>query len=99
MDDIGGHVRRYTRRELVSKIAAAGFRPRRVTSFVSLLLPALYASRLRLRSRQLTLDSELALPRVIDQSLRGVMAVERALIRRGVSFPVGGSLLVVGDRA
>lgn len=99
MDDIAGHVRRYTRNALLTKVAAAGFRPLRVTSFVALLLPALTLSRLRYRgSRTYSVESELALPPRADRVLRSVMAFERALITRGISFPAGGSLLVVAQR-
>ena len=44
-DRFSGHERRYTRRELRAKLAAAGFEPRLVTSFVSVLLPVMMASR------------------------------------------------------
>ena len=40
-DDLVHHVRRYTRRELRAKLVDAGLSPRRLTSFVSVLLPAM----------------------------------------------------------
>ena len=47
-DEYAGHVRRY-RAAKSSKVAAAGFRPVLVTSFVSLLLPLMWAARARHR--------------------------------------------------
>jgi SAM-dependent methyltransferase len=93
------HVRRYTARDLRRKVEAAGFEVVRLTSFVSLLLPMMFASRVRLgRSRDRTdFDpiEELRQPRVLDRIFRGVMKIELGLTRRGVSFPAGGSLLLV----
>jgi len=100
-DEFGKHVRRYTRRELVKKIGAAGFRVERVTSFVSLLLPLMALSRARQRKLGGSYDplTDFRHPRIVDLSLERAMDVERALIRAGVSLPAGGSLLVVARRA
>lgn len=86
------HQRRYTRRDLVAKLAAAGFDVVRVTSFVTFLMPLMILSR-----RRETFDyrSEFELPPGVDGAFAAVLAVERALIRHGVSFPAGGSLLAV----
>jgi SAM-dependent methyltransferase len=97
-DDFAGHVRRYRRDELLAKLKRAGWEPVRVTSFVTLALPFFVASR-ALRARgpdAYDLESELLLPRSVDRFLGGVMGVERGLVTRGLSFPVGASLLLVG---
>jgi SAM-dependent methyltransferase len=92
-DDYAHHERRYTRRELIAKLERAGFDVVRVTSFVTLLLPLMLLS--RTRERPYDLRRELQLPPLVDRSFAGVLALERALIRAGVSLPAGGSLLVV----
>jgi SAM-dependent methyltransferase len=90
------HVRRYSRAELRRKVVATGFAPMLITSFVSLLLPAMALSRMRLRRVPASSGwSELGLPGVLDRALERVLALERALIMRGVSLPVGGSLVLV----
>jgi SAM-dependent methyltransferase len=93
------HVRRYTRSELQDKLTAAGFRIVRSTSFVSLLLPLMAASRLRTRSDE-TYDpmAELRISPVINRLLEGILALERGAIRMGLSLPMGGSRLVVAVR-
>jgi SAM-dependent methyltransferase len=100
VDRYSGHERRYTRGELAGKLAAAGFRLRRVTSFVALLLPAMVLSRCSaaLARRRLDPSRELAVDRRVDRVFEAVMRVELAAIGRGVSFPFGGSLLAVGER-
>jgi len=41
---------------------------------------------------------ELSLPRSLDRLLESAMTAERALVRGGISFPAGGSLLLVARR-
>lgn len=96
-DDHAHHVRRYTRKELESKIRAAGFQIVLSTSFVSLLFPLLVISRLLDRFRDKTYDpaDEMRLPRWLDRSMDIVMAVERRAIRAGIRWPFGGSRLVL----
>ena len=102
-DDHAHHVRRYTRSGLRRRVEAAGFEIVRVTSFTTLLLPMLAASRLRKRRQAadtpFDVIDELRQPALVDLALEAVMSVERALIRAGLSFPAGGSLLVVARRS
>jgi SAM-dependent methyltransferase len=97
-DEVSHHQRRYTRKDLVTKATRVGFRVRRVTSFVSLLLPAVWlmrTGRSRARAGDLT---RYRTSRTLDAALGTVMVAERSLIRAGLSFPVGASLLLVADR-
>jgi SAM-dependent methyltransferase len=95
-DDYGEHKRRYRRAELVAKVQAAGFDVRRVTSFVSLLLPAMAAMRLVGRVRRPDPAAELSAP--ADSTLERILELEQAFIRRGGDLPIGGSLLLVARR-
>jgi SAM-dependent methyltransferase len=85
------HKRRYTRNELVQKVKAAGFETLRVTSFVSLLLPLMWAS----RKRQ---GSEFSLKPLLNGFLETALRVEAWFIRRGINLPWGGSLLLIGRK-
>jgi SAM-dependent methyltransferase len=95
-----GHVRRYRRAELRAKVAGAGLEVVRMTSFVSLLLPLMFLSRLTQRAPSAQYDplAELRIAAWLNGSLGAVLGVERALIRAGVSFPAGGSLLAVARK-
>ncbi len=99
-DEFARHVRRYTAAELTKKVRNAGFEISRITSFVSLLLPLLMLSRIKqsLTSKAFDPDAELAVSGPINTSLEKIIAVERAMIRAGLSLPAGGSLLLVGRR-
>ena len=94
------HKRRYTKNELIAKIQRAGFEIVDTISFVSLLLPLMFLSRLMTKSKKEDFDPmrELSLPRFLSRILEGVMDFERILIRAGLRFPAGGSLLCVGKK-
>lgn len=96
------HVRRYTSTGLRNKLHAAGFEVIRMTSFVSLLLPLMRASRASMRLHQTveTFDAidELRMSSAANAALGSIMRLEGFLIRRGVSWPAGGSLLVVARK-
>jgi SAM-dependent methyltransferase len=100
VDENAGHVRRYGARELADKVARAGFKVTRRTSFVSVLLPLMMASRLARKSGdgRKTADAEFAVGPVVNATMEGLLALERGLIRFGVSFPAGGSLLLVAHK-
>lgn len=100
-DEYACHVRRYRIGELREKVQRAGFRVEMQTSFVSLLLPAMFASRLAQRNAPADSDAmaELRLPTLINRTFEGVMNVERQLIRLGMRFPAGGSLLLVARKS
>jgi SAM-dependent methyltransferase len=97
-DDSACHVRRYRRHELTDKLVAAGFRILFSTSFVSLLLPMLAASRWRKRKRKpgsaANTQAEFMLPAPVNSILYAVLHLETLLIRGGLRFPVGGTRLV-----
>jgi hypothetical protein len=85
---------------LTGKVERAGFRVVRVTSFVSLLLPLMLLSRLK---RQIIRaprgpSAELDIGKALNRLLEGVLSVERTMIEGSVSFPAGGSLLLVARR-
>jgi len=97
-DEYARHARRYRRRELTERVAHAGFRVTRVTSFVSLLLPAMYLS--RLRSRHAVGYDPVQEHRSAQRLpwLGRVLDAERWTIGRGANLPAGGSLLLIAHR-
>ncbi len=99
-DEVAMHKRRYTRRDLRLKVERAGFETVRLTSFVTLLVPLMAASRVMRGNAKTPGDvaSELQATRRLNRVLAAIMTAERAGIRAGLSLPVGGSLLLVARR-
>ncbi len=93
------HKRRYSRRELKSKVESAGFRVEYMTSFISILLPVLMISRHRFkRAQSFRSEMESHVHPVVNQVLMAALTVERSLLKRGLSLPAGGSLLLVAKK-
>ena len=95
------HVRRYSTKELETKVTNAGFKVIRKTSFVSLLLPLMLYSRLKVKNKTYTeadTHKELKLPPFINSLLKKIMQFEIAFIKYGLNFPFGGSLLLIAHK-
>jgi SAM-dependent methyltransferase len=94
-DSFAHHRRRYSREDLLAKVREAGFRTLYAGSFNTLLLPALLLSRLKRNSPTTDPWREFEIPGWLNRFLVRVMSIERFLIRSGVRFPIGGSLIIV----
>ena len=99
-DEYAHHKRRYTANGLHEILERIGFRVIRMTSFVTLLLPIMYLSRLRNRKARPDYDdtAELSVAGFINYAMERVMDVERQLIKYKIPLHAGGSLLVVAKR-
>ena len=95
-----GHLRRYRAAQLRDLLVRAGFDILTMTSFTTLLLPAMLLSRLARRQTPATYDplDELRIPSWLNAVLERVLDLERLLIRAGFALPAGGSLLVVARK-
>ncbi len=98
VDEYACHVRRYSANDLHQKVCNAGFDIVRSTSFVCLLLPAMYLSRLLPRKSLGGSMSELTINPVINMIFELILLFELCLIRLGVCFPLGGSRLLVARK-
>jgi SAM-dependent methyltransferase len=89
---------RYTRGELVALLGGCGLRVERATYCNSILFPLLLARR--------TLDRALGragsdvgfLPAPLEWAFRSALLAEAALVRRGVSFPLGASVVALARK-
>jgi SAM-dependent methyltransferase len=94
-DDKACHVRRYTQKELKSKLTSAGFDVIYMTGFVSLLFPAMFLSR-KLPHKEKS--AELQLPKALNKALSLIMKIEFQLLKAGIRFPFGGSIIAVAQK-
>ena len=101
VDEYACHVRRYAANELHQKVCRAGLEIIRSTSFVSTLLPAMYLSRsLQWNKTNMSIDdvAGLRVNPILNKIFEWFLGFELALIRVGVSLPVGGSRLLVARK-
>ena len=101
VDDYACHIRRYSAKEIHAKVEDAGFEILRSTSFVSSLLPAMFASRLvqKLSTKKYSdPTAELRIAPWLNGLLENFLNAELAMIRIGINFPLGGSRLIVGRK-
>lgn len=99
VDALSGHKRRYEPGELEAKLERAGFELLYSTSFMSLLLPALYLSRRKNDSTTKSSDDvmkQFAISDLTNAALYRVLQAERMLLEiPGLTLPVGSSRLIV----
>lgn len=93
-----GHVRRYSRDDLLQKIDNTGLTVVYVTSFVSLLVPLMWLVRMRTRNGGYESKNEFEISDFLNQILQYAMRIETALLNLGLRFPIGGSLLVIAKK-
>lgn len=91
-------VRRYTRASITAELVAAGFVDVRARYWNALLLPLMIVQRKLLQSAADAPSDVGAFPPWLDALLFAVTRGERALMRLGLNFPVGGSLIVTATR-
>ncbi len=100
VDDYACHERRYSHQEIIQKLNSAGFEIVRSTSFVTALLPAMMASRSFSKGGNTEFNpmAECKIHPAINSLLERVLQVEFLGIKAGISYPVGGSRLVVSKK-
>ena len=97
-DEAVSNARRYTRRGLVRLLQDAGFRVLFVSYWNAALFPLMVLSR-KLAPAGTEANSDVRLyPAPFDALCRAATALERALLRRGLRFPFGGSLVAVAAK-
>ena len=99
-DAFAHHVRRYQVKQLKQRVKQAGFNVLYTTSFVSLLLPLMLLSRSQQQQPKADYDplAELRIKGWLNALLEKILTVEFRMIRSGVSFPAGGSLLLIAKK-
>ncbi len=100
-DEAYHHQRRYAKNELSVKLKETGFDTERITYWTSFLMPSIYLFR---KIRRLYGNGEprsdfyTELPATLGQFLEGVLALERAVISKGIPLPAGVSLFCVARK-
>jgi SAM-dependent methyltransferase len=96
-DEVAHHVRRYRRDELEMKLCRNGFEVLFSSSFVTLLLPLMAASRLKRGASEADRGAyEFKLNPALNRLFLGILHAEVRMTLAGVRWPAGGSRIVVG---
>jgi 2-polyprenyl-3-methyl-5-hydroxy-6-metoxy-1,4-benzoquinol methylase len=104
LDEILKHKRRYSRRELVTKLQENGFDIRHVTSFLFVLFPLMLISRIFDKGRdqshfdKVALEKRVKFPNALNWIFDLFMRIDEVLIRLGISLPFGGTLVIVAGK-
>jgi len=95
-DVAASHERRYRRGELEAKVQCRGFEVIFSSSYTALLLPVMAANRWRIRYDEAKDElSEFRLNRYINRLFTAILSVEIRATLAGLSWPAGGSRIVV----
>lgn len=105
-DDIAYHKRRYSRAEMKRKLTNNGFEIIYISSFVFMLFPFMYLSRLFKSKKELKITDEIILKEMNELKLNPIvnsifgffMKIDLFLIKTGISMPFGGSLITVARK-
>lgn len=90
--------RRYERSGVTASLIQAGFAAAAPVHWNALLLPLMLLQRKVLKSDEAAASDVAPFPPWLDASLFSVCRLEAALLRGGLRFPVGGSLLATATR-
>ena len=96
-DEYAHHHRRYISQDLLALLSDCGFEILGSTSFCTLNLPLFFLRSRFLRSAGRGPEASIPIA-PINWLLEQSMELDRLLIRAGLHFPVGGSLMVAARR-
>ncbi len=103
-DEYSNHKRRYYRNELIDKVESAGFKVLYISSFITLLFPLMLLSRLKFKFRnkkripKYTSYDFINIFHPLNILFEKVCDIESIILRCGISYPFGGSLICVAAK-
>src|SRR6516164_11214206 len=92
------NIRRYTATGLRRLLRATGFRPVYVSYWNLVLFPLMVITRKLFRGDPVAVSDVKLYPRMIDMLCRAATDVELALLKAGLRFPFGGSIIAIAVR-
>jgi SAM-dependent methyltransferase len=97
-DVFSHHYRRYTRASMTTLLEGAGFVIERTTSLFAATLPALLLTRRNSHHAEYDPWADFKVHPLVNRTLNGILSGEAALIRAGISFPLGSTRFVVARK-
>jgi SAM-dependent methyltransferase len=99
-DEILGHRRRYSKKELLGKIEEGGFRTIKITHCITFMFPIIFVFRLVSKrfSRDVRTNSAyFMLPGIVNSLLAAILRIESCLIDK-IKMPFGCSVVAVAEK-
>lgn len=103
-DDFAFHKRRYSKKELHTKVEKAGFNVKFISSFVFVLFPMMVLSRFLQSNKQdnntkeMIIKKELDVNPILNSIFTFFMKIDEVLIKLNISLPFGGSIILVAQK-
>lgn len=105
LDELVSHKRRYSKKEMFTKLRDDGFEIEFSSSFVFALFPFMLASRMfakifdrRTESDEDALKRNVEFPKWVNAIFSAISKLDIYLIRLGIALPFGGTLVVVARK-
>lgn len=92
-DELSGHFRRYTRKDLMTKLNKTGFKIIKATYFNTLLFPVAVISRVILKFKKGQTDLKM-MPSFINSIFFRIFSLESLFLKR-INFPFGLSIFII----
>ncbi|MFA6097225.1 MAG: methyltransferase domain-containing protein [Candidatus Paceibacterota bacterium] len=99
-DEILGHRRRYSKKELLGKVEERGFRTIKITHCITFMFPIIFVFRLiskKFSKSSRTNSAYFMLPGIINSLLAAILRVESCLIDK-IEMPFGCSVVIVAEK-
>ncbi|MBQ3311496.1 class I SAM-dependent methyltransferase [bacterium] len=99
-DEYTGHVRRYSRKELIEKMENAGFKIEFTSSFMCFLFPLMFLSRFlkKFMPKNSDISDEIKINPFLNKIFGFLLNIETKLIEKGMDMPFGGSICAIGRK-
>lgn len=104
LDDYAKHKRRYTQKEIKTKLEQCGFKVQYISSFVTTLFLLVLISRWMKKNKpieEVSIDDviqEFQIPDWMNRLFYILMQVDKFFIKRNISLPFGNSIVVVAQK-
>jgi SAM-dependent methyltransferase len=98
LDDLSHHCRRYTEKELRTKLIESGFEIVRVSPYMATILPIVWFHRKFWHNAEQCFEAEMQIVPIVNEILSGLLRLESEFVARGGRMPFGVSLVAIAKK-
>jgi SAM-dependent methyltransferase len=97
-DELSHHCRRYTEKELRTKLIESGFEIVRFSPYMAAVLPIIWLHRKFSRNAERCFEAEMQIVPIVNEILSGLLRLESEFLARGGRMPFGASLMAIAKK-